>query len=554
MFAIIGYLRSLFIQAAEGDIGSVYSYESIFPSQNAVFSVIASIAGGILVSRVIYNIYFSPLSKYPGSIIDKALEISLVYRFISGPIPLHFLKQHQKYGQYVRVGPNQISIDNIEDCKKILKSHRFTKTMIHNVRVFGEQNTFTTNDPEVNKVRRRLMKPAYTTTHVAKMENAILEAGPMSYKRKIDEAIQNSKDKSSGGVATINYIDWFHYMAFDVIGELAFGQSFDMLQRGDYMMLDGIKAMSVIGIFEIFMPNLSKLKKLVVPWLVKDVDRLMSFAKSVISKRIEQTMLNGGKAVRQDTLQVFIDAVDAEAGKGMNAKQATAELALQLFAGTDTASNTLSWTMFLLMVYPEVYDKVCKEIRATYPDRSKPITYTDGLSKLPYLEAVLYESMRFLPTTAASLTRLVPSSGVELSNGQFLPGGTEVFIPIYSIQHNEKLWKNHHVFNPERFMVNEFNSTEDVETRKKNLFAFSSGVRICPGRNLARCEMFMTLANLLRDYDFWLPEDMPYGPDVIEKKTGQPKIIPAFFGITYSPKNPKKNGWICVKHHNFTSV
>ncbi|KAJ1911970.1 hypothetical protein H4219_005768 [Mycoemilia scoparia] len=407
--------------------------------------------------------------------------------------------------------------------------------------------------------RRRLMKPAFTTTHIAVMEQSILEAGPLSVMKKFDEAIRQkeSDDGGCGGAAKVNYVDSFHYMTFDVIGELAFGQSFGMLQKGDLFALDGIKALNTLEYFkEVYVPLLSKYKELLVPSMIKKINRLKDFTKDVVAKRKKQTASNSNKSpsgVPQDILQVFINNTDQETKAKLKEKDLISELIVQLFGGTDTSSNTLSWTLFLLMVYPETYKKVCREIRSTFPDRSKPITYTEGLSKLPYLEAVIYESMRFLPTTSGRVGRKVPEQqGFELSTGQYLPPGTEVSVPIYSIHHDGALWKDHHVFIPERFLASEKegNSVEDVVARKKNLMTFSTGVRVCPGRNLAMCEIFMTLANILRDYDFWLPEDMvEFGPDVIDDETGEPRIIPGFLGITYTPRYSERDGWICVKHN-----
>ncbi|KAJ1916684.1 hypothetical protein H4219_003643 [Mycoemilia scoparia] len=525
-------------------------YEDFTVPDVSMLTLVITIVSIFLVSKIIYTHCFGPLSKIPGSIINTVIPTTMLYHVYKETIDLGFYEEHKKYGECVRLGPNLVSVTNPADWKRVLMSHKFSKTMTPNITIMGAPNTFTTDDPELNKTRRRLLKPAYTTTHIAAMEDKILESGPMSFKRKIDDAIQNrSRDKKPSGAVRINYIDWFHYMTFDIIGELAFGQNFGMLQRGDLMMLDGIKAINTINSFEIFVPILRNFRWLIAPFSLKNVRLVLDFTWDVINKRIQETKNNNGKPVHQDILQVLIDAVDTETGKKMNKPELVSENTLQLLGGTDTSSNTLSWTMFLLMVYPEVYHKVCKEIRTTYPDRSKPITYTEGLAKLPYLEAILYESMRFKPTSGGGTARRVPEGGMMLASGHFIPAGTEIFIPIYSIHHDKKLWKDPHVFYPERFMVNENSTEKDVYERKRNFVVFSSGVRLCPGRNLAWCEMFMTLANLLRDYDFWLPEDMPYGPDVIDEETGQPKIIPSRMAITIAPRYPQRDGWICVKHN-----
>ncbi|KAJ1915273.1 hypothetical protein H4219_004405 [Mycoemilia scoparia] len=561
---------------------------------NSIVIVTTGIVGGYLASRIVYLFYFSPLSNIKGPFISIMFPISLLYHLSKGKAQEYQLKQHQKYGQVLRAGPYHVSLTNPEDWKRLLASHRYVKGMTPLIKIFGAPNIFTTDDPEINKARRRLIKPAFTTTHIAAMEQSILEAGPIALKRKIDQAIEDhensfvfgsgssnsnsssssssrdKKENKNGTAAKINHVDDFQYMALDVIGELAFGGSFGMLnggQQSNTVVLDGVHSMNLISMLEVMIPYFDKFERLVIPSMVKKVDDFLEFTRQVIYKRIEETTTNTpakstkeGKStspqlppppVPQDILQVFIEAYQqGSAIYGLKEADLVSEICTQMFAGTDTSSTTLSWTLFLLMVYPETYKKVCEEIRTTYPDRSKPITYTEGLSKLPYLEAVIYESMRIQPTSANSLTRIIPEPGFELSNGQFLPAGTECLIPIYSIHHDEQFWKDHHKFLPDRFLVSDKNGAEDVSANKKNLMIFSSGIRVCPGRNLAMCKIFMTLANILRDYDFWLPEDMvEFGPDVIDDETGEPKIIPGFLGITYTPRYSERDGWICVKHN-----
>ncbi|KAI8318668.1 cytochrome P450, partial [Martensiomyces pterosporus] len=67
-------------------------------------------------------------------------------------------------------------------------------------------------------------------------------------------------------------------------------------------------------------------------------------------------------------------------------------------------------------------------------------------------------------------------------------------VAIPAANMNKDAWDEPHIFNPERFIDNEEN--------KRNMLTFSSGVRVCPGRNLAWVEMLTTLANLLNTYDF----------------------------------------------------
>ncbi|KAJ1914566.1 hypothetical protein H4219_004727 [Mycoemilia scoparia] len=271
------------------------------------------------------------------------------------------------------------------------------------------------------------------------------------------------------------------------------------------------------------------------------------FTRNLIEQRIQEVKEKGSKPERKDILQTFIDSIDEKTGSKMNIKEIVSENMALIFAGTDTASNTMSWTLFLLMVYPEVYKKVVQEIRSTFPDQGQSIKYNEARTKLSYLEAVIYESMRYIPAVPSGLGRKVPKgNGIGLQ-GYKIPSGADVYIFIHGIHRNPKYWDKPDKFIPERFMG------EGAADRKRNVFTFSTGYRICPGRNLAWAEIFLTLSNLLRDYDFELPEESQFGPNVIDPETGDPQIMPGFLGLTLGPKYIKRDGWAIVKPADLSS-
>ena len=113
------------------------------------------------------------------------------------------------------------------------------------------------------------------------------------------------------------------------------------------------------------------------------------------------------------------------------------------------------------------------------------------------------------------------------------------------MHHDPTVWPNPEKFDPNRFLG------KDGEKNKRKLMTFSVGMRMCIGRHLAICEIFMTLANLLRDYDFSLPKDFKYGPNVIDNNTKYPLIIPFVLRFILIPKNPETDCRIIIKHSSF---
>ncbi|ORX69296.1 cytochrome P450 [Linderina pennispora] len=266
-----------------------------------------------------------------------------------------------------------------------------------------------------------------------------------------------------------------------------------------------------------------------IPWILRrqkaSTLRCMQLVRDTIETR-KRHIQETGRPPRDDILQRFIDARDPETGQKLTPAQLEAEIKLMLLSGSDTTGNMLSFAIMNLMHCPECYKRVTEEVRSTFPDSSQLISFADANSKLPYLSAVIHESMRLNPSFASVLQRCVPA---EVS-----PSRTASFQAVQM-----SLWANPGMFDPERFLG------PDSANRLRDILTFSSGARLCPGRHLAMLEIYTVLANIVRKYDFSLPNDAPYGPHRVNMD-GIPVEVPAeTFGVT-GPKNPSDNCWVNI--------
>lgn len=125
-------------------------------------------------------------------------------------------------GPFVRVSPTEIAITDLSSMKQIhrvgsafRKSDWYTKFNFN-----AEPGIFSMVDPEAHAARRRLFAQSFSNSSLARFESHIRE--------KVDAAINKIKRDAHTGRADI--LKWFTFMATDVIGELSFGASFDMLK------------------------------------------------------------------------------------------------------------------------------------------------------------------------------------------------------------------------------------------------------------------------------------------------------------------------------------
>jgi Cytochrome P450 len=188
-----------------------------------------------------------------------------------------------------------------------------------------------------------------------------------------------------------------------------------------------------------------------------------------------------------------------------------------LFAGQDTSAATLSWTLHLLSLYPAIQDKLAVEIATALPldDENKyiaPLT-RKVLMQLPYLDAVVKESMRLYPVAPFVVRRLPcdvpvrdpdPQDGVNQQLSLSLPKDSFACIWIYALHRNEAFWSCPNEFQPERWIV-ESGPDRDAGITNGAYMPFATGPRNCVGQPMATIILRSLLARLIHRFKFQDP-------------------------------------------------
>ncbi|KAJ2856939.1 hypothetical protein GGI22_003651 [Coemansia erecta] len=504
----------------------VSSASKFFPSYVTLICDILTVCIVWGATIVIQRAWLSPLCKVPGPFVNSFTNIPLNHSTTSGTYHKYVQRLHEKYGEVVRVGHNQVSISNLAELKRILSTHDFPKGSLYENMVLPA-TTIVTTDPELNKTRRRQLGNQYSLPCVRSYEDKILEHGVISLMSLWDSRMKSSPS-GQNKQANVNFYFEFHSMSFDIISVLGFGKSFDILHTGDTTMIERVRKTNSIEVIQSSLPFGNYTHK-----LFRDLNSarrdLRSFSKATVLARKHERSTS-----HVDILQRLVDARDPFSGKNIDIESLTDEVLLLLIVGTDTTSNTLSWTTFYLLYYPSVYERVKREVRSAFIDKDTIIGYDMARARLPYLTAVIYESMRLHTIVSGYLPRRVPGTGAHIMNGKYyLPESTEVCISLYACHRNGRIWENPNRFDPERFMG------PDSEDRIRDVLAFSSGVRICVGRTLALVELFTTLANLIHKYDFSLPVD-------IVDRYSSVEDIPGEVFFNYAPQIPRRDCWMVV--------
>uniref|UniRef100_A0A673UHR9 unspecific monooxygenase n=1 Tax=Suricata suricatta TaxID=37032 RepID=A0A673UHR9_SURSU len=217
------------------------------------------------------------------------------------------------------------------------------------------------------------------------------------------------------------------------------------------------------------------------------------FTKSVT--RMKESRLKDKQKHRVDLLQLMINSQNSEeidTHKALSDLELVAQSIIFIFAGYEATSTSLSFLVYELATHPDVQQKLQEEIDVTFPNKAPP-TY-DALVQMEYLDMVLNETLRLYPI-GGRLER-VCKKDVEIS-GVFIPKGTVVMVPTYTLHRDPSLWPEPNEFHPERF-----NKKNKDSINPYIYLPFGTGPRNCIGMRFAVMNMKFAIVRLLQNFSF----------------------------------------------------
>ena len=193
------------------------------PLAQALLTII-TLAGcyltGLYGSLIIHRIFFSPLKHFPGPFWAKVSSLGFSVQVRKGDSHKKLLILHEKYGDFVRVGSSDLSVIHPKATSAIYgRGSRCVKAEWYDLTLPMISMQTTRNRPEHDK-RRRIWAPAFNDTMLHGYEKRIA-----IYQ---DQLITHISDL---GGKPVNVTELFNLYSFDVMGDLAFGASFNMLQN-----------------------------------------------------------------------------------------------------------------------------------------------------------------------------------------------------------------------------------------------------------------------------------------------------------------------------------
>ncbi|KAF7331038.1 Cytochrome P450 [Mycena venus] len=378
-------------------------------------------------------------------------------------------------------------------------------------RIFGRGVLWAEGD--MHKRQRKALTPAFSNAVIRRLTSVFFDS---AYKLKSfwDATLESSSDG-----AVIEVEEWMNRIAWTALVSLGFLTISGYLEGQTSPVTAAFESLGAFeqGLFQQIIFVLS----FAFPFLLSlPTPRMRLFwelrrSLNVIAERL---LANTRREKEDGVTEEFTDKsviglllkaelVDSELH--MTQEEVVAQNIL-LLAGYETTS----WALIELSKHPEIQDKLRKDL-ARFSGTDP--TWDQLVSELPYLDAVVQETLRLHPPVIETLriaahddviplgTPVVARSGETISSIT-IAKGTTVVSPIRCINRSEALWgPDAKDFKPERWFEDVNFPAKDLQGHR-HILTFHDGPRTCLGKSFALAEFKAALSVLIRNYIFELPD------------------------------------------------
>lgn len=338
------------------------------------------------------------------------------------------------------------------------------------------------------KRTRKIVTTCFTTAKMRAMLPLLTESRGLM-REKLADAARSDRE--------VDAHRFFARVSLDMVGKLCFGMDIDSLrgQNAEFVRMAKIMFQTnpVTFLMSKFLPSfLSRHFQSGVIGL-ESANYFQQVASHVIKHR-KARRESSPTDLPDDILQALLDA--SNGSDRLDEEEVIANSVFFMGVGYDTIASLISFACHELAFDPLRQEKLFHELSETFSGSSENVTY-DDLAKLPYLDAVMTETLRLHPSD----TRSVRTTGyaghtLEKLSRLHLPPKTRVYQLTYVMQHDPKNYPDPESFRPERFLP------DSGETHNPYSFnAFGNGPKICVGMRLAQLISKVVLADVVLNFN-----------------------------------------------------
>ncbi|OGE47023.1 hypothetical protein PENARI_c074G06439 [Penicillium arizonense] len=435
---------------------------------------------GVYSSMLAYRGFFHRLGKFPGPFFARFSNFYLTMMSSKLHLYKEIDRHHETYGDYVRTGPTELSIADPAAVQSIYGTQSKTTKGPWYTLLDPRVCLSFTRDKQEHARRRRVWDHGFSTRAIRAYEPIVTK-----YAQQLVGVVE--RDIAS----PIDMTRWFSYYAFDVMGNLAFGKSFNMIADG--------KEAYFLKTIRTDMTNIGYLKHM--PWIFPILMNIpllnannLRFWKWIETQFLERS---ANEPEQRDIFSWILDAYKKGPQSNQDMLNLHGDGYLIVVAGSDTTSTTLSHLWFHLGSNKALVQKLQNEIDALQELND------DTISKIDLLDAAIHETLRLHPVVPSGLQRLTPPEGMTIGE-TYVPGNTIVQVPLYTIFRDQRAFER-----PNEFIAERWTTKPELVKDRSVFIPFNTGPWACVGRRLALMELRRVTAELLLRYDISFAPDKP---------------------------------------------
>ncbi|KAG2140207.1 cytochrome P450 [Suillus bovinus] len=393
---------------------------------------------------------------------------------------------------------------------------------------------------EDHRRQRKALTPAFSNAAIRKLTSVFYDSA-YKVKGKWDTVIESSKD----GEAVIEVQNWMNHISLDTVGIAGFSH--------DFGSLDGKRA-NVTEVFDAFGSNqqdsavnqVFMLLASVFPIILKIPTKRQNLFKKleanmgqisnellIRSRREKDVNMNEG-GQENSVIGLLIKSEGQGTQLRTSAEEVMAQMKVLLLAGYETTSISLTWALIELSQHPDVQTRLREELLAFGPDP----TYDQLKANLPYLDAVVHETLRVHPplqefTRRATADDVIPlSEPVRTLSGTMtdsisIAKGTLIAIPAAAINRSSAIWgPDAKEFKPDRWLTEEGIGGKAKEVQgHRHLLTFIDGPRTCLGKDFAIMEFKTVLSVLVKSFTFEMRDGLDTPVETAMGVLPRPRVV-----------------------------
>ncbi|GLB41353.1 putative cytochrome P450 [Lyophyllum shimeji] len=434
----------------------------------------------LCISVIIYrHSPLHPLARFPGPAVAISTKWWMVHRIlIKGGRHTKLQTLHAAHGPWVRVGPNELSV-NLPGAIKVIYG-QLDRGPFYQGTPANADTLITVVDRKIHVRRRQAWTKAVTG-------DAMRSFIPL-VEGRVDQLMNIFRSRASQNLPT-DIDHWINLFFMDTMGDMGFSGGFETMVSGRDTE-DWLKTLSAGVIFVSCMGQ--------VPWL-RDLFRFLpksgpiqsfqAFTQAKVDE-IQKTTTR-----RKDILGIIMN----DTSPSLTSDEAAADASLIVVAATDTSVQTVITLLRHVAVNADCVRRLQEEI-STVVDCGN--TDVAALSELPYLDACVQEALRMMPPGPFGPPRTTGLTGVHIC-GTWVPPRTTVHVPVYAMHRDPAFFGVHaDKYIPERWLEDERKLNSELEPFDTTAFMpFSNGYGSCVGKQLAVQNIKILIASILRSFD-----------------------------------------------------